>query len=209
MITNHIEHCFIIFAYSDFLLMELPFSPLAWFSVMLAVFSYADLWKYFMYFGFKLLVSPFLTAECRIEGFSAVASLGSAGLERRREGRDEWHGKGQERQNASLSSLPRVRRPAPSQGLVPKSGKCVSRSTSAGEKREESYLPAVVSCWPQAHPTVLTHPPFWVAQTWCWVVSANAGEKLMVVGELKHRYEVSYPGVTGALFFENTRHPPQ
>lgn len=99
-----------------------------------------------MYFGFKLLVSLFLIAECRIEGLSAVTSLGSAGLERRREEQDERHGRGQERQNASLS-----RRPNPSRGLVPKSGKCVSRSSSAGEKREKSSLLAVVSCWPKAH----------------------------------------------------------
>ena len=197
-----------VFAYSDFLFMTLPFRPLAQFSVMLAVFFMLIYENTFMYFGFKLLVSLFLIAEHRTEGLSALTSLGTAGLERKREEQDEWHGRGgQERQEASLSRLPHVQRPAASQGLVRKSGKCLSGSSSAGEKREKSYLLAVVSCWLKAHPKGVNWPTLLGAQTWCWVAPAGAVGKLMVAAEAETRYEVSYPGSIGTSFFENTRRP--
>ena len=69
--------------------MTLPFRPLAQFSVMLAVFFMLIYENTFMYFGFKLLVSLFLIAEHRTEGLSALTSLGSVGLERKREEQDE------------------------------------------------------------------------------------------------------------------------
>lgn len=115
--------------------MSLLFRPLAQFSVTLAVFFMLIYENTLTYFGFRLFVSLFLIAEHKTEGLSALTSLGSAGLERRREEQDEWHRRGgQERQEASLSRLPRVQRPAASQGLVRKSGKCLSGSSSAGEK---------------------------------------------------------------------------
>ena len=148
--------------------MSLLFRPLAQFSVTLAVFFMLIYENTLTYFGFRLFVSLFLIAEHKTEGLSALTSLGSAGLERRREEQDEWHRRGgQERQEASLSRLPRVQRPAASQGLVRKSGKCLSGSSSAGEKREESYLLAVVSCWLKAHPKGINSPTLLGSHTWC------------------------------------------